>query len=142
MYYKVTIYYKQGVYIMIYRNNFKQWLHENYIIQPNDTQEIYNILFSNRNLKDDIRTIVTYLNNQSIQTKLGLEPTIINGLGVIIIVYTLEQTPYKKLLNYLQFIKQPLKTSDKVEFLIKPLETKKYNFLRTRNHHKTTVKVY
>lgn len=117
-------------------NLFKKWLHENYIIKPSDSQEIYNILFNNHELKDDIRTIITYLNHYETKSKLSLEPTIINGLGLNILFHTPAPTKPGQIKNYLEYMKQSLKAKENIQFTIQETTPEQYELLRTRQHQK------
>lgn len=115
-------------------NQFKKWLHENYIIKPTQEQEIYNILFNDLKLKDDTRTIITYLNHYGIKTKLDMKPTIINGLGININIHTPAPAPKEQIKNYIQYMKQSLKAKDNILFTVEPTAPEKYILLRTREH--------
>lgn len=121
------------------RNNtnlFKKWLHENYLIRPSQSQEIYNILFNNHKLKDDIRTIITYLNHYETKSKLRLEPTIINGLGLNILFYTPAPATLEQIKNYLEYIKQSLRSKENIHFTIQEITPTQYELLRTKQHQK------
>ena len=117
-------------------NLFKKWLHENYIIKPRESQEIYNILFNNHKLKDDIRTIITYLNHYETKSKVSLEPTIINGLGLNIQFYTPAPAPAEQIKNYLEYMTQSLKAKENIQFTIHEKTPEQYKLLRTRQHQK------
>lgn len=122
-----------------YTNDFKRWLHENYIISNRDTQEIYNILFSNKKFRDDIRTIITYLNNYNVKSKLELHPAIIRGLGLEIIVYTPDNTPHQEIgiQQYIQNMILPFLKTKQIEFVINKVTYERYTSLRTREHYKS-----
>lgn len=67
---------------------FKDWLKENYLTDYQQEQEILNIIYNDKKIRNDIRKTITYLNNSTTQCKTTLEPKVKCGeLTLLVTIY-------------------------------------------------------
>ena len=121
---------------------FKDWLNENYLTDYQQEQEILNIIYEDKKIRNDIRKTITYLNNSDTQCKATLKPDI-NKAGDITLTVTIYITSWDNwhiIKDYTEKTIMDHLTSTKINYWWKCIDPEQYTRMRTKQHGKHEAK--
>lgn len=119
---------------------FQDWLNENYLTDYHQEQEILNIIYNDKKIRNDIRKTITYLNNSTTQCKTTLEPKVICGeLTLLVTIYITSWDNWHIIKDYTEKTIMDHITSSKIKYWWKCIDPEQYTRMRTKQHGKQEV---
>lgn len=115
--------------------SFKQWFNKHYDYKNSEFVELMNLFYSDKDLKDDIQQIITYLNHLNVHTKERITINVNESgtIGIKMNIGILSLDDWSPVMNGLVLFKQNLKT-DKILFNICYLDQQEYDNYRSVEH--------